>query len=398
MYSHCETSDLLVFSHLRWDLVFQRPQHLLSRHAKNRRVYYFEDPVFGMSDTPRLHVRESLENVQIVVPYLPARTQASEIEAAMKELVDELVYEEDLTDMTIWYYTPMALSYSAHLKPIAVIFDCTDELSLFYEAPQTLIDQEALLLKKADLVFTGGQSLYEAKKFKHHNIHAFPNSIDFTHFSKSRETLVEPEDQANIPHPRVGFYGVVDERLDLGLLGAIADLRPEYQFMVLGPVVKIDEATLPKRDNIHYLGKKEYHALPLYLAGWDCAIMPFALNDSTRFISPTTTPEFLAAGRPVVSTSIHDVIHPYADVKLVYIADDAGAFVDSIEKAMNEKANDPQWIMRVDQFLDGNSWDAMFSKIQDHELFVRSNKKSTIDKDYRIPVYMDSSLSAIGIV
>ena len=398
MNSQCEKSDLLVFSHLRWDFVFQRPQHLLSRHAKNRRVFYFEEPVFGMTDTPSLHLRESQENVQIVVPYLPAGIEASEVEAAMKELVDELVYEEDLTDMTIWYYTPMALSFSNHLQPSVVIFDCMDELSLFKGAPQALIDQEALLMKKADVVFTGGQSLYEAKKFKHNNIHPFPSSIDFTHFSKSRESLVEPEDQANIPHPRIGFYGVVDERFNIDLLGEIADLRPDYQFVIIGPVVKIDEATLPKRENIHYLGKKEYHALPLYLAGWDCSMMPFALNDSTRFISPTKTPEYLAAGRPVVSTSIHDVIHPYADVKLVYIADDAKTFVASIERAMTEKANDPQWINRVDQFLYGNTWDATFARILGHEMLVRSHKRSTIDKNYRVPVYMDTSLSAIGIV
>ena len=398
MYSHCETSDLLVFSHLRWDFVFQRPQHLLSRHAKERRVFYFEEPVFGMTDAPRLHMRESQENVQIVVPYLPAGIEASEVEAAMKELVDKLVYEEDLTDMTVWYYTPMALSFSNHLKSSVVIFDCMDELSLFEGAPQALIDQEALLMKKADVVFTGGQSLYEAKKFKHNNIYPFPSSIDYAHFSQGRESLVEPEDQANIPHPRIGFYGVVDERFNIDLLGEMADLRPEYQFVIIGPVVKIDETSLPKRDNIHYLGKKEYHALPLYLAGWDCAMMPFALNDSTRFISPTKTPEYLAAGRPVVSTSIHDVIHPYADVKLVYIADDAKTFVDSIGRAITEKADDPKWINRVDQFLDGNTWDATFSKIMGHEMLVRSNKRSTLDKNYRIPVYMDNSLSAIGIV
>jgi len=394
MNSPCEKSDLLVFSHLRWDFVYQRPQHLLSRQAKHRRVYYFEEPVFGMTEVPRLHLRESQENVQIVVPYLPSGIKSEELEYSLRELVDELVAEEELNDFTIWYYTPMALNFSRHLKPSAIIFDCMDELSLFKDAPQTLIDREAELMKLADVVFTGGQSLYEVKKNAHRNIHPFPSSIDFSHFTQGRLNLVEPDDQINIPHPRIGFYGVIDERFDIDLLEKMADLRPEFQFVVVGPVVKIDPASLPVRSNIHYLGKKEYHALPLYLASWDCAMMPFALNDSTRFISPTKTPEFLAAGKPVVSTAINDVVHPYADAKLVYIANEAKAFVDCIEKAMNERAYDPEWMERVDAFLDGNSWDSTFYKMALHESAVLSSKQ----KPRRIPVYEDTALSSIGIV
>lgn len=394
MNSPCEKSDLLVFSHLRWDFVFQRPQHLLSRHAKHRRVYYFEEPVFGMTEVPRLHLRESQENVQIVVPYLPAGIKPVELEYSLRDLVDELVAEEELNDFTIWYYTPMALNFSRHLKPSAIIFDCMDELSLFKGAPQTLIDREAELMNVADVVFTGGQSLYEAKKNAHRNIHPFPSSIDFAHFSQGRLNLVEPDDQVNIPHPRIGFYGVIDERFNIGLLERMADLRPEFQFIVVGPVVKIDPASLPLRSNIHYLGKKEYHALPLYLASWDCAMMPFALNDSTRFISPTKTPEFLAAGKPVVSTAINDVVHPYADAKLVYIANEAQAFVDCIEKAMNERAYDPEWMERVDAFLEGNSWDSTFSKMAQHESSVLRKKQVP----RRTPVYEDTALSSIGIV
>lgn len=394
MNSPCEKSDLLVFSHLRWDFVFQRPQHLLSRHAKHRRVYYFEEPVFGMTEVPRLHLRESQEKVQIVVPYLPSGIKSDELEHSLKELVNELVAEEEICDYTIWYYTPMALNFSKHLKPSAIIFDCMDELSLFKDAPQALIDRERELMKVADVVFTGGQSLYEAKKHAHRNIHPFPSSIDFTHFSQGRLNLVEPDDQVNIPHPRIGFYGVIDERFDVKLLEKMADLRQEFHFIIVGPVLKIDPSSLPVRSNIHYLGKKEYHALPLYLASWDCAMMPFALNDSTRFISPTKTPEFLAAGKPVVSTAIDDVVHPYSDAKLVYIANEAQAFIDCIQIAMNERAYDPEWMERVDAFLDGNSWDSTFAKMAEHE----SSAIKTKNGSRRVPVYKDSALSSIGIV
>jgi len=373
MTIHCETTDLLVFSHLRWDFVFQRPQHLLSRFAQHRRVFYFEEPVFGMTEIPRLHLRETSENVLVVIPYLPSDIEPEKMQLALTDLVDELVYEEELIDYSVWYYTPMAMAFTRHLSPRAIIFDCMDELSLFKDAPQILLDMENELMQKADLVFTGGHSLYEAKKHRHHNIHPFPSSIDYNHFSKARQKLVEPDDQINIPHPRIGFYGVIDERFNIELLMQMADLRPDFQFIVVGPVVKIDPNTLPIRPNIHYLGKKDYHALPLYLAGWDCAMMPFALNDSTKFISPTKTPEYLAAGKPVVSTSIKDVVHPYGNQQLVHIADTPEDFIDAIENAM-EARKLPEWLDRVDHYLVENSWDITFNRMAQLEIKFSKNR------------------------
>lgn len=393
MNTPCETTDLLVFSHLRWDFVFQRPQHLLSRHAKYRRVFYFEEPVFGMTELPRLHLRETSENVLVVIPYLPSNIEPAKMEAALTELVDELVYEEELIDYSVWYYTPMAVPFTRHLEPRTIIFDCMDELSLFQGAPQSLIDMETELLERADVVFTGGHSLYEAKKHRHHNIHPFPSSIDYNHFSQGRQKLVEPDDQINIPHPRVGFYGVIDERFNAELLMQMADLRPEMQFIVVGPVVKIDPRTLPKRPNIHYLGKKDYHGLPLYLAGWDCAMMPFALNDSTKFISPTKTPEFLAAGKPVVSTSIKDVIHPYGHQRLVHIADKPEDFLDAIDLAMEERKA-LEWVDRVDHYLRDNSWDITFAKMAELEKKV-SRPKSGMESNRN---YQSEILNASGAV
>lgn len=376
MNTPCETSDLLVFSHLRWDFVFQRPQHLLSRFAKHRRVFYFEEPVFGMTELPRLHLRETSENVLVVIPYLPTNIEASKIESAMTDLVDELIYEEELIDFTAWYYTPMALAFTKHLTPKATIFDCMDELSLFKGAPQRLLEMEALLMKRADVVFTGGHSLYDAKKHLHHNIHSFPSSIDFAHFSQARQKLVQPDDQVNIPEPRIGFYGVIDERFNIELLKEMAEIKPDYQFIVIGPVIKIDPRSLPRKVNIHYLGRKEYHALPLYLASWDCAMMPFALNDSTKYISPTKTPEFLAAGRPVVSTSIRDVVHPYGYQRLVHIADSAQEFIEAIEIAISDRKN-PEWLDRVDHYLKDNSWDKTFNKMAELEAMVSHPKVET---------------------
>jgi UDP-galactopyranose mutase len=364
MTTHCETNDLLVFSHLRWDFVFQRPQHLLSRHAKFRRVFYFEEPVFGMTDIPRLHLRETTEGVQVVIPYLPSSIKAEHMEEALRDLVDELVFEEDLSNYTLFYYTPMAMGFTRHLEPVNIIFDKMDELSLFKNAPQALLDREEELMRKSSVVFTGGQSMYEAAKHRHHNIHPFPSAIDYDHFAQGRDSLVEPADQMHIPRPRLGFYGVIDERFNIELLREMAELQPDYHFVMIGPVVKIDPASLPQGPNIHYLGKKDYSELPLYLSGWDCAIMPFALNDSTRFISPTKTPEFLAAGKPTVSTSITDVVSPYGESGLVHIADTASEFVACCERAMTEKAANPtQWLAAVDEFLADKSWDMTFERM-----------------------------------
>jgi len=231
-----------------------------------------------------------------------------------------------------------------------------DELSAFKGAPPRLRELEAEMFTKADLVFTGGQSIYESKKDQHSDVYAFPSSIDKAHFAQARQNLSEPTDQANIPHPRFGFYGVVDERFDIELLRGIAALRPDWHFVIIGPVVKIQADILPQGENIHYLGGKNYKELPVYLSGWDVALLPFALNESTKYISPTKTPEYLAGGKPVVSTSIKDVVRPYGELGLVHIADTPEDFVAAIEKALAQRT-DTEWQAKTEEYLAGISWD-----------------------------------------
>jgi UDP-galactopyranose mutase len=256
----------------------------------------------------------------------------------------------------------MALSFTTHLTPDAVVYDCMDELSGFAGAPAELKTYEAELLKRADLVFTGGQSLYEAKRHTHDNIHPFPSSVDVEHFAQARRIGSDPEDQADIPHPRLGFFGVIDERMDLELLAGIAAARPAWHFVMLGPVVKIDPAVLPRRPNIHYLGAKTYQQLPYYIAGWDVALLPFARNEATRYISPTKTPEYLAAGKPVVSTSIRDVVRPYAHQGLARIADSVDGFVEACEAALTEDAVGR--LRDADVFLRQTSWDGTWAQMR----------------------------------
>jgi UDP-galactopyranose mutase len=357
--------DLVCLSHLRWDFVYQRPQHLLSRCARDRRVFFFEEP-FYTDGGPRLDVRLSEEGVHVVVPHLPerARENREEQEALLQALLARLFAEHRIREHALWFYTPMALGWTRHLKPLAIVYDCMDELSAFKFAPAELRDREAELFRRADLVFTGGQSLYEAKRGRHPHVYAFPSGIDREHFGRAREITREPEDQVNIPHPRLGFFGVVDERFDLELLDGLSQLRPDWQFVIIGPVVKIDPEELPRRDNIHYLGGKSYKELPSYLAGWDVATLLFARNEHTQFISPTKTPEYLAAGKPVVSTSIRDVVRPYGETGLVRIADDAEKFAAAAEELM-KRGSDSDWLARVDAYLSTQTWDRTWARMSE---------------------------------
>jgi UDP-galactopyranose mutase len=356
-----ESYDIVCLSHLRWDFVYQRPQHLMSRFAKNRRVFFVEEPIFTDEQTD-LKISPREDSLTVVVPHISnADRETKNIEVMQGELLDELFSEQQIKDFVLWFYTPMAMSFAAHLKPKAVVYDCMDELSGFKFAPPALLENESELFQKADLVFTGGQSLYEAKKDKHKSVHAFPSSIDTAHFRQARNIIDAPKDQKQIPHPRFGYCGVIDERLDINLLAETADLRADWQFVMIGPVVKISDEDLPRRANIHYLGGKNYQELPAYMAGWDVALMPFALNESTRFISPTKTPEYLAAGKPVVSTPIQDVVRPYGEMNLVYIASTAEEFVVACEKALNE--NQAGKLAQVDEFLARNSWDKTWSRM-----------------------------------
>jgi glycosyltransferase involved in cell wall biosynthesis len=346
-----ETYDIVCFCHLRWDFVFQRPQHLLTRFADNQRVFLIEEPIFG-DDGPHLDVQRRGENLFVAVPHL---LHGSDVDADMVRLVNQLVSVNEIDNFVAWYYTPMMLPWSRALEPAAVVYDCMDELSAFRGAPPELLEREKQLFEKADLVFTGGQSLYEAKKDRHPHVYAFPSSIDVKHFEQALSVDNEPEDQQNIPHPRIGFCGVIDERTDIELLSSIAELRPDWHYVMIGPVVKIDPADLPQRDNIHYLGGKQYSELPSYIGGWDVAMMPFAMNESTRYISPTKTPEYLAAGQPVVSTPIRDVVRPYGEMGLVHIASTPEEFVRAIEKAMSEDEDSRR--AKATDFLATTSWD-----------------------------------------
>lgn len=358
-------SALICFSHLRWNFVYQRPQHLMTRMAAHQPVFFFEEPVVSNGDKPMLIRTQVAPHVTVLVPHLPHALSDVQKVDAQRRLLQELIETERLTRRTFWYYTPMSLEFSTDIQADVVVYDCMDELSAFRGAPASLIAWEKKLFAKADVVFTGGFSLFEAKRALHPNVHAFPSSVDIDHFKQARTIpAAPPEDQAAIPTPRLGFFGVIDERFDIELVGALATARPDWHFVLVGPVVKIDPATLPHQANIHYLGSKSYEELPRYLAGWDVALMPFARNESTRYISPTKTPEYLAGGRIVVSTPIADVVSDYRDGRVVKIADGPEAFETAIVSALAHASSPAEIFARCDVAIEGKSWDHTVSEMR----------------------------------
>ena len=381
--------DLVCFSHLRWNFVFQRPQHLLTRFAKEMRVFFVEEPIYD--DGPEYcEVTKGDDNVWVVLPHLKGGLSEEDANAKRKEQLNKLFTDMQISNYIFWYYTPMSLSFSDHFNPRLTIYDCMDELSAFKGAPAGLKESEERLFKKADLVFTGGHSLYEAKKDRHPSVYPFPSSIDKAHFQQARTISADPQDQRAIPHPRFGFYGVVDERFDIDIIDQVAERKPDWHFVIIGPVVKIDPETLPKRQNIHYLGGKSYKELPSYLSGWDVAIIPFALNESTKFISPTKTPEYLSAGKPVISSSIRDVVNPYAEKQLVRIADHADDFISAAEAelAITDRQS---WLSEVDEFLKENSWNNTWNQMMQlmrNKLAQKTEDNKNINLNLKENIYV----------
>lgn len=381
--------DIICYSHLRWNFVYQRPQHLLSRFSKNGRVFFIEEPVWD-SGKETISIKQVNENIWTVAPYFSSDTDSSILVERKKEMINNLIYEMNVTNYFSWYYSPMALPFSNHTNPSLIVYDCMDELSSFKNAPATLKDNEMKLIQKADVMFMGGYSLYNAKCRLHKNAHPFPSSIDREHFARARTKIFCEDFYKDIPHPRLGFYGVIDERLNMQLLSQIAEKNPQWNIMLIGPVAKISADSIPKLSNIHYLGGKAYEDLPAYLSGWDIAIMPFNLNEATRFISPTKTPEFLAAGKPVISTAIADVVEPYGNKGLITIANTADEFTVGAKKIFDTiltSGNTYQkWLTQVDNFLHNMSWDKTWQEM--NNVLENTLKQKMIKNSHKTNVYV----------
>lgn len=349
--------DLVCFSYLRWDATYQRPQHLLSRAARDRRVFFVEDPIFA-DGPPHVSMRRTVEGVLVVTPTVPLDTPPARVPALLRKLVDHVIVHQRLERYALWFYSPLALAFAHHLDPVAIVYDCIDDLAGLGGAPDELAAFEELLLVATDVVFTAGPSLHALHHDRHANVHMFPSAADVRHFLQARRLTTRerpPVDQGAIPVPRVGYFGTIDHRVDLALVSDLAALRPDVHLAMLGPIGRIPAASLPRRPNLHWLGPKTYDELPYYLAGWAAAMLPFVRDPSTRFLSPSRTPELLAAGRAVIATSIPDLVHPFRELGLIRIADTAAGFSVAIDAVRAEPARDRN--RRADRWLAHVSWD-----------------------------------------
>ncbi|MDM0032156.1 glycosyltransferase [Variovorax sp. J22P271] len=321
-------THLVVFSHLRWDFVFQRPQHLLSQLAHRFPVLFVEEPIPGAAHASleRIH---PCAGVEVLRPHLTGKAKGfhdSHI-VEMQALIADYLHRFGIDDYGLWFYTPMAVPLASGLTPRVIVYDCMDELAAFKDAPRQLIQRENALFKQCDLVFTGGISLFESKQSRHSDVHCFPSSVDAAHFAGASAHRAMPN-----ASPTLGYFGVIDERLDLGLIETLACERPQWRIQMVGPVAKIDPASLPRCPNIEWSGQRRYEELPTVMENWDVCLLPFALNESTRYISPTKTLEYLAADKPAVSTPVRDVVRGYSGI--VAIAATPWEFIEACEKAL----------------------------------------------------------------
>jgi UDP-galactopyranose mutase len=333
----------------------------MSRFARNRRVFFVEEPIFD-STGPSLQTSICTKTgVCVVTPHLVSDANRNQ---ELESLLKEFLRAKAITKPVVWYYTPMALEFFPRdVEAAAIVYDCMDELSMFKGAPSQLQMLEKFLIQRAHLVFTGGVSLFESKRRYHSRVYPFPSGVDLQHFAQARSMRgTDFNEHVGMARPRLGYAGVIDERINLELIDQVAARRPEWQIVMIGPTAKIQPESLPQRPNIHWLGMKDYTELPKYFAGWNAGIMPFALNDATKYISPTKTPEYLSAGLPVISTSVRDVVRPYGELGLAKIADTADEFIAAAEQVMNVDLC-LKWRERVDEFLKGISWDSVWERM-----------------------------------
>ena len=353
--------DLVVLSHLRWPWVWQRPHHLVQRlaadrHADGGRTFFVEEPLTAATQAPRLGTeeRDGVTRVWLELPaggreteYLPFSAGADAYGPLLRDL---LLRQGRPEHPDVWLYTPLALDTASALEPGRLVYDVMDDLASFQGAPEGLRLLQRRALSEASVVFTGGRSLHRGVLAQRRSgVHLFPSGVETRHYERSR-ALRRPR-----ARPVAGYVGVIDERLDLELLAVLAAALPDWTVRVVGPVAKIDPAALPQAPNLEYPGLVAYEQLPEVMAGFDVALMPFALNEATRSISPTKTLEYLAAGLPVVSTRVPDVVADYDDV--VHLAGDGAQFAAACRHVLQQSGAERDSRLRPLQAR--QEWDAI---------------------------------------
>ncbi|CAN5193431.1 glycosyltransferase family 1 protein [soil metagenome] len=351
-----QQNELVVLSHLRWDFVWQRPQQLISRLAKRTtRTFFVEEPFIAETvSEPALAERdfESITRLRLELPGVARHCDFGDPAAASDAdlLVQRLGWS---ADRLVGLYTPMALPLADLLEPTLVAYDVMDDLASFSGASPELRARQRELLARADVVFAGGRSLLRSVRDARPDAHLFASGVDPAHFEAARQRRRQRRT------PVAGYVGVIDERLDLELVAGLATALPDWEIQLVGPVAKIDPASLPQAPNVVYSGSKPYARLPEVMSGFDVALMPFAINEATRSISPTKTLEYIAAGLPVVSTPVPDVVTDFSE--LVDLQDDGAGFAAACRGVLDHDLHDRDRLAKP--MLHWNHWDAIASRM-----------------------------------
>lgn len=363
---------MIIHSHLRWDFVWQRPQQLVSRFAQTRNVLFVEEPIF-LDDSlrPHLDLTSPLPNVHRAIPVLPAafRTSEDRMQSAVRTLLQDVMGARGalaarFASPVQWFYTPMPAPFMiGAFGEVVNVYDCMDELANFRFAPDELVHRERFLLARADVVFAGGRALADAKSRFHDNVHFFGCGVDAAHFGRARDRdLAVALPLQSLPKPVLGYVGVIDERLDYSLIAHLSEQMPSASIAMIGPIVKVDPADLPRAANIHWFGQQDFQTLPSFIKGFDVCLMPFAINKATEYINPTKTLEYMATGKPIVSTPVPDVVRNFTPI--VAVADSAAAYLAAVQGALEtpDRALAQQGIARAL----GASWDGITSDMTRH--------------------------------
>jgi glycosyltransferase involved in cell wall biosynthesis len=377
---------IIVHCHLCWDWVWQRPQQFISRLSDRHQILFVEtigpDPQLS-SPLARFHVPENFPNVHVLRLQFPSWrwSDAAFVDRERRRLVQEFVNGPGagrFENPVQWFYDPMAVpSFAGHMDEIATVYDCMDELSKFRTAPPEIKSRERDLLARADVVFTGGYKMWEAKTPFNDNCHFYGCGVDVGHFGKARAPQTEiPGDLASVRKPALGYFGVVDERMDYELIARMADANPDWSIVMVGPALKVESSTLPRRANIHWLGQKAYADLPAYCKGFDVCLMPFAMNEATEFINPTKALEYMAAGRPIVSSAVPDVVRNFGSV--VKVAKSHDQFIRLCRQAVERP--DADGIGRGLKMAAANSWESIVARLENHigEALLKKQTAGTI--------------------
>jgi glycosyltransferase involved in cell wall biosynthesis len=391
-----DSYPIIVHCHLRWEGVWQRPQQFLSRLSQRHPILFIEGPILhDKNEAPTFELLPVAQypNVTVMRTHFPASRfqNGAWVDAERLRLLKEAMngpLKGRFECAVQWFYDPMAAPcFIGKIGERAVVYDCMDELSQFKFAPPEIVAREKVLLASADVVFAGGRKMWLSKSRHNDNAHFYGCGVDVQHFAKARLAETElPADVANLKRPILGYFGVVDERLDYDLIAKLADADPNWQIVMVGPTAKVNPDDLPKRANIHWLGRREYAQLPNYTKAFDVCLMPFALNEATEYINPTKALEYMATGRPIVSTAVPDVVSNFSEAVNVAISQDC--FVEMCVRALS--APDEEAIQRGIEMANNNQWDAIVAKLEGHIEDVFKKKAATRKQSAARPARLEA--------